>query len=307
MDPRGSGASARQGALRAIDSFRRSRSWRTCGPRRLRRQSQRDLVTTYRGACASRLDSKAVAEASMPSSGSASHRRHSGADEWTVVFPHFSGVALLDSVPLNLRGEWRGTTRIPTRVPPEGLGPGRGRPADRRGRPGAGHQRPVDLHLAPPRPHRPRLEPGLSSGEKAELVVAKRRIAELETELHAMRRAMELVREVVPQKAVPGRRGDGRRAHPGRGRLPGPGRVDLGLLRLAVTAAVGEVDPSRLAHRPDRPGPPALPWRLRRLAGVCRAAPRPRDRGRPQRRCPADAPRWPRRGHRPAQVAPCQA
>ena len=33
--PRGSGASARQGALRAIDSFRRSRSWRTCGPRRL--------------------------------------------------------------------------------------------------------------------------------------------------------------------------------------------------------------------------------------------------------------------------------
>jgi hypothetical protein len=35
--PRGSGASARQGALRAIDSFRRSRSWRTCGPRRLRR------------------------------------------------------------------------------------------------------------------------------------------------------------------------------------------------------------------------------------------------------------------------------
>jgi len=44
------------------------------------------------------------------------------------------------------------------------------------------------------------LEPGRSSGEKAELAVAKRRIAELETELHAMRRAMELVREVVPPK-----------------------------------------------------------------------------------------------------------
>ena len=40
------------------------------------------------------------------------------------------------------------------------------------------------------------LEPGLTSGEKAELVAAKRRIAELE----AMRRAMELVREVVPPK-----------------------------------------------------------------------------------------------------------
>jgi transposase-like protein len=34
---------------------------------------------------------------------------------------------------------------------------------------------------------------GLSSAEKAELAVAKRRIAELETELHATRRAIELV------------------------------------------------------------------------------------------------------------------
>jgi transposase len=40
------------------------------------------------------------------------------------------------------------------------------------------------------------LEPGLSSTEKIELVAAKHRIAELETEL----RAMELVREVVPPK-----------------------------------------------------------------------------------------------------------
>ncbi len=44
------------------------------------------------------------------------------------------------------------------------------------------------------------LQPGLTSGEKAELATAKRRIAELETELRAMRRAMELVREVVPPK-----------------------------------------------------------------------------------------------------------
>jgi transposase len=40
------------------------------------------------------------------------------------------------------------------------------------------------------------LQPGLTSGEKAELATAKRRIAEL----RAMRRAMELVREVVPPK-----------------------------------------------------------------------------------------------------------
>jgi transposase-like protein len=44
------------------------------------------------------------------------------------------------------------------------------------------------------------LEPGLTSTENIELVAAKRRIAELETELQAMRRAMELVREVVPPK-----------------------------------------------------------------------------------------------------------
>jgi transposase len=40
----------------------------------------------------------------------------------------------------------------------------------------------------------------LTSGEKAELTAAKRRIAELETELQATRRAIELVREVVPPK-----------------------------------------------------------------------------------------------------------
>jgi transposase len=50
------------------------------------------------------------------------------------------------------------------------------------------------------------LEPGLTSGEKSELGAAKRRIVELETELKAMRRAMELVREVVPPK------GDSRRS-----------------------------------------------------------------------------------------------
>jgi transposase-like protein len=44
------------------------------------------------------------------------------------------------------------------------------------------------------------LEPGLTSGEKAELAAAKRRIAELETELQAIRRAIELVREAAPPK-----------------------------------------------------------------------------------------------------------
>jgi transposase len=44
------------------------------------------------------------------------------------------------------------------------------------------------------------LEPGLTSTEMAQLAAAKRGIAELEAELHATRRAMELIREVVPPK-----------------------------------------------------------------------------------------------------------
>ncbi|QUQ64449.1 transposase [Kutzneria sp. CA-103260] len=44
------------------------------------------------------------------------------------------------------------------------------------------------------------LEAGLTSGAKAELTAAKRRITELETKLRATRRAIELVREAVPPK-----------------------------------------------------------------------------------------------------------
>jgi hypothetical protein len=97
-------------------------------------------------------------------------------------------------------GAQHGKTWVSIRVSPQGLGPGRGRPTDRRGRPGAGHQWPVDLQLAPPRPHRPR--PGTWPDQRREGRAGrgKRRIAELEPELHATRRAMELVREVVPPK-----------------------------------------------------------------------------------------------------------
>jgi hypothetical protein len=47
--PRGSCAAAPSGALRAIDSTARPRSWRTYGPRRLRRQSDADHIVTQRG------------------------------------------------------------------------------------------------------------------------------------------------------------------------------------------------------------------------------------------------------------------
>jgi transposase-like protein len=44
------------------------------------------------------------------------------------------------------------------------------------------------------------LAAGLTSIEKAELVAARHRIAQLETELRAMRRALELVRDAAPPK-----------------------------------------------------------------------------------------------------------
>ena len=43
--------------------------------------------------------------------------------------------------------------------------------------------------------------PGISSSDQAELVAARRRIAELETELAIQRRAAELLKEAVPPKA----------------------------------------------------------------------------------------------------------
>lgn len=46
------------------------------------------------------------------------------------------------------------------------------------------------------------LEPGLTSEERAELTAARKRIAELETELAIHRRASKLLGKVVPQKAV---------------------------------------------------------------------------------------------------------
>ena len=46
------------------------------------------------------------------------------------------------------------------------------------------------------------LRPGVSSTEHADLVAARRRIAELESELAVARRAAELLREAVPPKGA---------------------------------------------------------------------------------------------------------
>ena len=93
-----------------------------------------------------------------------------------------------------------GTTRVSARVRPQGPGlVEAGRPIAEVAQALGISDQSIDTWRRQDRIDRG-LEPGLTSGEKAELGAAKRRIAELETELHAMRRAMELVREVVPPK-----------------------------------------------------------------------------------------------------------
>lgn len=67
-------------------------------------------------------------------------------------------------------------------------------------------QRAEDLHVAPPGSDRLGLEAGLSLAEHAELIAARRRIRELETELTVHRRATELLRGNTDPK------GDSRRS-----------------------------------------------------------------------------------------------
>ena len=77
----------------------------------------------------------------------------------------------------------------------------------------------------------PRIPP---TDERAELMVAKRRIRELETELAIHRRATELLKEKTsPKKDVRGDPSDGRRGASDRGCLPSSGRLGLWLLRMA--------------------------------------------------------------------------
>ena len=93
-----------------------------------------------------------------------------------------------------------GTTRVSARVRPQGPGlVEAGRPIAEVAQALGISDQSIDTWRRQDRIDRG-LEPGLTSGEKAELGAAKRRIAELETELQALRRAMELVREVVPPR-----------------------------------------------------------------------------------------------------------
>jgi transposase len=119
---------------------------------------------------------------------------------WTLVFRPFGGVVLLDSVSLNLKENGVGRRGYPPEFRRKVLDlVEAGRPIAEVAQALGISGQSIYTWRRQDRIDR-RLEPGLTSTEKIELVAAKRRIAELESELQAMRRAMELVREVVPQK-----------------------------------------------------------------------------------------------------------
>ena len=91
----------------------------------------------------------------------------------------------------------------------------------------------------------------------------------LETELAAIRCANDLLRPVVPQEAIRGRRGDGHGGSSGGGFDPGVLRVRFGVLRVAEEIAIEADDSSRLADGPDRDSLCRLKGNLRGPAGTC--------------------------------------
>jgi hypothetical protein len=71
------------------------------------------------------------------------------------------------------------------------------------------------------------LLPDLSSHEHAELAAARRRIAQLETELPVTRRAADVLKEQAPRSRVRGLPDEATQG-PGAGLLPGTRRVQSG-------------------------------------------------------------------------------
>lgn len=138
--------------------------------------------------------------------------------------------------------------------------------------------------------------PGMTSTDHAELVAARKRIAELEAELAVHRRTAELLGHVVLPKTVRGDRRDGRRAAAGPAGHPRAGRLGVGVPRVARPGTVRAGGPTRVADRADPSHPPRFAGRLRVPAGACRAHPGPAYRRRSQRGGDADAPRWDQKG-----------
>ena len=107
------------------------------------------------------------------------------------------------------------------------------------------------------------------------------------------------------QKTVRGHSHHGRRRTSRAAGVPATGGGRVGLLRMAVAAALAASDPPHLAHRADPRRPCRLSGHLRCSAGPCRADPRTGPAGGPQSGGDVDGPC----GHQgparhPAQPAP---
>ena len=102
--------------------------------------------------------------------------------------------------------------------------------------------------------------PGPTSGEKAELMAARKRIAELETELAIHRRATELLGRWCPQKTVRGHRRDGLESLPVQVACRVLGVSESGYYdwRYRPPSRCAAVDPARLADRADPRRPSGL-------------------------------------------------
>ena len=109
-------------------------------------------------------------------------------------------------------------------------------------------------------------KPGLSSIESAELAAARRRIAQLETELAIATRSTELLKSVAAAKAVRSDRGDGQGRTTRADGMPGSGGVRVRFLRVAKSATLGTFIATCLADAADHRGSHRLAWHLRRPA-----------------------------------------
>jgi putative transposase len=146
--------------------------------------------------------------------------------------------------------------------------------------------------------------PGTTSSDHAELVAARKRIAELKAELAIHRKAAELLGDVVPQKTVRSDLGDRRLGAASAARDAGAGGLGVGLLRMARPGALGAQRAACVANRADHAGPCGLARHLRCPAGARRAHLGPGHHRRARHGGTADAPG---RDQGPARHPPAQA
>jgi transposase-like protein len=111
---------------------------------------------------------------------------------------------------------------------------------------------------------------GASTSQQLELVAARRRIRQLETELAVARKVNEVfLAEGVSQKALPGDRFSDRAGHQRAAGVPRAGCLAVGLLRVEGPARCAQDAAADLAGRRDRRHPQGVRRDLRRAARHC--------------------------------------